>query len=246
MQHTRLIMGMPITVAIDDAAATRQDLEDVFNYFVHVDTVFSTYKPHSEISRINAGLPKDKWSDEVKDVLFLCDQTHAQTNGYFNIRRGKTIDPSGLVKGWAINNAASMLRSRGFKYFYIDAGGDTQVSTRKAGGTPWRVGIRSPFVRNKIIKILDIAGKGVATSGTYVRGQHIYNPHAPGALTEVASLTVVGPTIYDADRYATAAFAMGKAGISFIESLPGHEAYMVEPSGVATATSGFGAYEVAA
>jgi thiamine biosynthesis lipoprotein len=83
----------------------------------------------------------------------------------------------------------------------------------------------------------------VATSGTYIRGQHIYNPHASNdAIKEVASLTVIGPTIYDADRFATAAFAMGKAGINFIESLDNYEAYLITDDRQATLTSGFERY----
>ncbi len=76
-----------------------------------------------------------------------------------------------------------------------------------------------------------------------MRGQHIYNPMQPHAeLREVVGLTVVGPDIYDADRFATAAFAMGRAGIFFIERLEGYEGYMIDPHGQATYTSGFGRY----
>ena len=78
---------------------------------------------------------------------------------------------------------------------------------------------------------------------SYIRGQHIYNPHdGDKEIKDVASLTVIGPNIYDADRFATAAFAMGKPGIRFIESLPGHEAYMITSDRRATLTSGFERY----
>jgi thiamine biosynthesis lipoprotein len=83
-------------------------------------------------------------------------------------------------------------------------------------------------------------GSGVATSGTYIRGQHIYNPHHPQkTIDDVVSLTVVGPDIYEADRFATAAFAMGREGIIYIEKLPGFEGYMIDTAGLATMTSGF-------
>ena len=65
-------------------------------------------------------------------------------------------------------------------------------------------------------------------------------PHtASPAPDEIASITVVGPDIYDADRFATAAFAMGRDGIAFIESRPGLEGYAIDRDGVATMTSGF-------
>jgi thiamine biosynthesis lipoprotein len=56
------------------------------------------------------------------------------------------------------------------------------------------------------------------------------------------SLTIIGPDVLDADRFATAGFAMGKAGILFIEQLDGFEGYVVDANGRATWTSGFGAF----
>ena len=83
----------------------------------------------------------------------------------------------------------------------------------------------------------------MATSGFYQRGRHIYNPHAADdLLDEVVSLTVVGPNVFEADRFATAAFAMGSDGINFIESRPGLEGYMIDKAGMATMSSGFGQY----
>lgn len=244
MKQTRLMMGMPVTVAVEDDAANKKIIPKVFDYFAHVDEVYSIYKPDSEISRINKGLPKSAWSAEMKTVLGLCEQTRQDTNGYFNIARGGKVDPSGLVKGWAIQHAAQILRSHGFKDFYVEAGGDIQVSGVNADGHPWRVGIRNPFNRDQIVKVVGVTTQGVATSGTYIRGQHIYNPHGGDEITDVASLTVIGPNIYEADRFATAAFAMGLAGIQFIESLAGHEGYMIDSFGQATLTSGFGQYAV--
>jgi len=73
-----------------------------------------------------------------------------------------------------------------------------------------------------------------------VRGQHIYDPHEPGRpIEDIVSLTVIGPDVLEADRFSTAAFAMGKAGIRFVEELRGFEGYMVDAGGVATQTSGF-------
>jgi len=87
---------------------------------------------------------------------------------------------------------------------------------------------------------LSVTDRGVATSGTYVRGQHIYNPLDEDQLiTDVLSLTVIGPDIYEADRFATAAFAMGRNGINFIECLEDFEGYMIDKNKLATFTTGF-------
>jgi thiamine biosynthesis lipoprotein len=243
MKQTELIMGMPVTVEIAGGKDAASAISDTFAYFKEVDERYSTYKTTSEISRINEGLPEDQWSDEMKLVLSLCEETKQATHGFFDITRDGKCDPSGLVKGWAIEQAAERLRGRGLKDFCLEAGGDFQVSGVSAGGRPWKIGIRNPFNREEIIKVLTVSNEGVATSGTAIRGQHIYNPHAPAApIEDIKSLTVIGPNIYEADRFATAAFAMGKEGIGFIESLPGFEAYMIDAGKTATFTSGFERY----
>ena len=78
-----------------------------------------------------------------------------------------------------------------------------------------------------------------------MRGQHIYNPKKPDEkINDIVSLTVIGPNVYEADRFATAAFAMGKDGIYFIEKLPDFEGYMIDKDGIAKMTSGFEQYAI--
>ena len=243
MKQTRLLMGMPITLEVEDVSVTQNDLDKVFAYFESVDETFSTYKATSEISKINTGeLSIEQASEDVQTILALSEQTKAATHGYFDIHRDGICDPSGIVKGWAISHAAHLLKVQGFRNFYVDAGGDVQVVGNKSG-MPWRVGIRNPFNRNEYVKVLTLTDRGIATSGTAIRGQHIYNPYQRDIpLVEIASITVIGPDIYDADRFATAAFAMGRQGIQFIETLAGFEGYMIDTSARATFTSGFERY----
>lgn len=243
MKQSWLIMGMPVNVVIEDESADKAAFKMVRDHFRYVDAKYSPFKPDSEVSKINDGLPEAKWSPEMKKVLRLCEETKRRTRGYFDVWRDGRLDPSGLVKGWAINNAAAKLRAAGFKNFYVEAGGDVQVSGLNGDGEPWSVGIRNPFNKAEVVKIVRVGHEGVATSGTYLRGQHIYDPHKHGSdIRDVASLTVIGPDIYEADRFATAAFAMGRHGIGFIESLPGFEAYMITADRQATLTGGFERY----
>ncbi|MBA2393340.1 MAG: FAD:protein FMN transferase [Ktedonobacteraceae bacterium] len=243
MKQTRLIMGMPITIEIVDAAASQDDLDEVFAHFVAVDETFSTYKDTSEISQINRGeLLPTQYSEDMQTILALSAQTKEETDGYFDIQHNGICDPSGIVKGWSIQNVAKILNTKGFRNFYIDAGGDIQVVGRKEDH-PWRVGIRNPFNRDEHVKVLMITDQGIATSGTAIRGQHIYDPYHPDtALLDIASITIIGPNVYDADRFATAAFAMGRRGIQFIETLAGFEGYMIDVHGIATYTSKFERY----
>lgn len=233
---------MPVTVEIVDKCK-KKDLEDVFTYFTWVDNKFSTFKKTSEISKINQGtLPTNKYSKEMKEILELCEQTKKETGGYFEIEQNGKIDPSGLVKGWAILNAANILEKKGFINFYVDAGSDIQVSGKNSEGKPWKVGIRHPFSKGQIVKVLSLNNCAIATSGIYERGSHIINPKTKKGVTDIVSLTVIAPNILDADRLATAAFCMGKDAISFVEKHPKLEGYMIDNEGIGTSTSGFAKY----
>lgn len=254
MKETRLIMGMPIEIELPGAdVAAKRTLEESFAYLVSVDEQFSIYKDTSEISRINRGeLPIELASREMQEVFAIAEKTKKETNGYFDMFRpashpapgnvGGHIDPSGIVKGWAIRNTAARIAA-GHENYFINAGGDIAMHGTNAEGGEWSVGIRNPFNINEIVKVVYPRGKGIATSGSYIRGAHIYNPLAPKEeLKEIVSITVIGPDVLEADRFATAAFAMGKKGIEFIEQLPGFEGYAIDDKGIATMTSGFAAY----
>lgn len=244
MRETRILMGMPVTLEVVDAWARQEIFDKVYAYFEYVDRKFSTYKDESEISRINRGeLHVEDASADMQKIFELAAQTCRETDGYFDISRNGRYDPSGIVKGWAIYNAAQLLIREGCNNFYVDAGGDIQVAGHNAVGEDWRVGIQNPFNITEIVKVLSISNCGIATSGTYVRGQHVYNPKEQDRpITDVVSLTVIGPDVYEADRFATAAFAMGREGIFFIENLDGFEAYMIDQDGLATYTRGFERY----
>lgn len=247
MRQTKILMGMPVTVEVVDKGVCKKDIDDIFKYFQYIDNKFSTFKEGSEITQINEGkLSWESYSLDMKKIFRLSEKTKKETGGYFDIKHNRKYDPSGLVKGWAIRNAANLLREKGFKNFYVDAGGDIEVQGKNKEGKKWEIGIRNPFNVNKIVKKVILKKGGIATSGTYERGQHIYNPKEKDSLkyseSEIVSLTVIGPNIYEADRFATAAFAMGKKGIYFIQKLKGFEGYMIDRFGKATSTSGFEKY----
>ncbi len=236
-------MGMPVTVEIIDGENPREAINTVFDYFTYVDQTFSTYKDQSEISKINRGLIKfADYSPDMKTVFELSEKTKQETDGYFDIVNNKgSFDPSGLVKGWAIFNAGELLKNLGFQQFFIEAGGDIQVQGMNVKNQPWSIGIKNPFKTTEIVKAVFLKNnEGIATSGSYERGGHIYNPKdRKEQLAKIVSLSVIGSNIYEADRFATAAFAMQEQGIYFIEKLKGFEGYAIDNQGLATMTSGF-------
>ena len=185
-------MGMPVRVEGDVHAGR------VFAWLRWVDATFSTYRADSEISRLGRGELDDP-HPLVREVLARCEALRRETDGYFDVRAAGRLDPSGYVKGWAVERAAAFGRGR----FLIDAGGD--VVLRGA----WRVGIRHPYERDRLAAAITVCDCAVATSGAYERGPHVVDPHTGRPASGLASVTVVGRDLGTADAYATAAFAAG-------------------------------------
>jgi FAD:protein FMN transferase len=241
MKQTRFLMGMPVILQIDDMGVTGAMFDEVFDYLAYIDRKFSPFKPDSELTRLNTGqINLSDASDDMQAIFLMAQQTQQESNGYFQILHNGRYDPSGIVKGWAILQAARRIESAGFLSYYLYAGGDIQMGQKANSTSAWRVGIQNPFNPQEIIKALLLQDCGIATSGIYARGSHIYDPHDDlHSLDEIVSLTVIGPDVYEADRFATAAFAMGPVGIGFVEEMAGLEGYMIDRNGRATFTSGF-------
>ena len=119
MRETRIIMGMPIDVAVADASVRQPHLDAVFAEFAAVDAQFSPFKHDSEVSRFNRGeITEGDFTPRMREIAALCEQTKRETGGYFDMRRPDgTIDPCGMVKGWAIKNAARQLDGDGLCQF---------------------------------------------------------------------------------------------------------------------------------
>lgn len=243
IKETRMIMGMPVTLMTPDEHIATASLEKIFDFFRRIDQKYSPFITTSDVAKINNGeLAAENYDQELREILALAEKTKHETDGYFDVWHNDTFDPSGIVKGWAIQKASSMMQEL-TSNFYVEAGGDIQVGGTNDQGKPWRIGVRNPFDRNETIAVVELTNQAIATSGTAIRGQHIYNPHSHAPLEEIISLSVIAPTILGADRMATAAFAMGENGVRFIQRLNGYEGYMITQDKQAVQTSGWHTYE---
>jgi thiamine biosynthesis lipoprotein len=219
-------MGMPI--GIDAPDSDGHDVEAAFDWLRDVDATFSTYRDDSEISRLDRGeLAVADCRPEVDEVLTQCLALERATRGYFSVRPAGRLDPSGLVKGWAVAGAAKRLVAAGVRNFCINAGGDIVAHGRPAPDRLWRVGIRHPEDVEQLAAVVGGEDLAVATSATYERGAHIVDPHTGRAPTGLLSVTIVGPDLATADAYATAAFAMGADGPAWTTTLTGYDAMCI-------------------
>ncbi|MHB8466672.1 MAG: FAD:protein FMN transferase [Acidimicrobiales bacterium] len=238
-------MGMAVSVDVRDHDVDPGALTDVFGWLRWVDETFSTYRPDSQVSRLGRGeLSSDDCHDDVRTVLELCEDVCARTRGYFDARadNSRQLDPSGMVKGWAVERASAMLVDWGSTNHCINAGGDVRLRGQPEPGRAWQVGIVHPFDRTALTTVVAGTDLGVATSGTAERGLHVFDPHTGRPVAELASVTVVGPELTHADAYATAALAMGCDAPEWLAALPDHEAYLIDATGHVWWTPGFGSY----
>jgi thiamine biosynthesis lipoprotein len=242
------IMGMPIIVDVRDADMRPGVLTEAFDWFRVVDARFSTYKPDSEISRLNRGdLALPDAHPDVREVLERCNALLEETGGYFDIRapyRGQatapgSVDPSGLVKGWSVARAALILEAAGARNFMINAGGDIIVRGRPFPEPHWRIGIQHPLQRESLAAVVAVSDRAIATSGAYERGQHIVDPFTGCPPDGILSVTIVGDELGTVDAYATAAYAMGAAGPAWTARLVGYEAMTIQADGTVLSTMGF-------
>ena len=237
------IMGMPIVVDVRDDDAAGSALDDLFAWLRWVDGTFSTFKDDSEISRINrSALRREDADPLVRHVLDRCEELRDETDGYFDMRtRAGSIDPSGLVKGWAVDRAAAILDDAALRNYAVSAGGDMRVRGRAVPELVWRVGIEHPLDRKLVAAVIESGAElAIATSGAYARGEHVWNPHTGRSPAGILSVTIVGPELATADAYATAAFAMGpELAPHWTARLDGYEAMTILADETVFKTGGF-------
>ncbi|MDT4929070.1 MAG: FAD:protein transferase [Pseudonocardiales bacterium] len=235
--HVEHCMGTVFTIDIRDPGDWRDAVRDVVNWLHQVDAVFSTYRADSDVSRIQRReLRAVDAHPDVLEVLDLCAQVQAATDGYFSALHNGKLDPTGLVKGWAIERAGELLRRHGSPNHAVNGGGDMQLAGEGAPGRPWRVGIADPADRTRVLTVLAGRDFAVATSGTAERGEHLVDPFTNRAATALASASVAGPSLTVADAYATAAFVMGDDALGWIEGVPEYDVLVVGAGGSRTST----------
>lgn len=228
------VMGFPVSLRVDDEGVPESAADAVFAWLREVDTRFSPFKPDSEVSRLDRGEVSDL-SEDLAEILDLCEHYRVATGGAFDVRMpGRALDPCAVVKGWSVQRAAELLRAAGARKFVLNAGGDVV-----AAGGPWRVGVRHPEHADRLCTVLALTDGAVATSARYERGDHIIDGRTGRPATGLLSLTVVAPTLTEADSVATAAFAMGTEGIDWAASLPGCEVFAVDAERQVLRTPGF-------
>ncbi|HEX4818024.1 MAG TPA: FAD:protein FMN transferase [Nonomuraea sp.] len=241
--RVEMISGLPVSVDIRTALPERELtplLKDAFSWLRWVADTFGTDNEDSQIGRLNRG-QTIRQIPELIEVLHRCDVLSRETDGWFEARINGVIDPSGYIKGWALERLSRALSNAGAGDHRITAGNDIRVRGSAAPGKRWRVGVRDP--RDDVVrKVIFANDLGIATSG----GAPIVNPRTGEVQDGLSLVTVIGPDLGRADAYATAIYAMGPVlARRFAADLAARSAYqtmIVGRDGQETCTPGFAAY----
>jgi thiamine biosynthesis lipoprotein len=215
-------MGLPVSIHVRadrpgvlDGHEVRTAVEQAFAVLRRVDLVFSTWREDSELMRVRRGdLDPARAHPWLVEVEQLCAEAHRRTAGLFSASYGADgYDPTGVVKGWAVEQAAMHLRHVQGISWCVNAGGDLLAGTgRGASPSTWRVGLEDPRTPGVVAARIPLRVGGLATSGAAARGAHVVDPRTGADIAGDGSATVWGPTLVWADVWATALFVDPSAG----------------------------------
>jgi thiamine biosynthesis lipoprotein len=238
------VMGLPVSLALRGRHAAdatgRAAWAEAMATLRDVDRVFSTYRQDSFVSRLDRGeVDLTDGPPEVAEVLALGERAARESYGAFRTRLPgpdgrERLDPSGVVKGWAVERAALGLRALAGTDFAFSAGGDMVVRTLDPASPAWRVGVEDPHDPRRVLAVLPVRTGAVATSGTAHRGAHLVDGRTGRPPQGIASVSVVASSLTWADIDATAAYALGRDAADWLRTRPGRTALVVWADGSTT------------
>lgn len=215
--RTQILMGnIPVTITLPIDGKREEAL-------THMSQAFALARQiEGEVRALEAGTVDPTTSPHLSHLLQSSRHFSERTGGAFDIFHSGPPDLGGIAKGYMVDAMAGVLRQKGHRHFLINAGGDLWAEG-KDHGKPWAIAIQDPTgPPGQAITTLWFSNQGIATSGTYERGNHIMNPstHRP-ADPVYSSVSVIAETTEAADALATAGFVMGREAGPFFKGLIG-------------------------
>jgi thiamine biosynthesis lipoprotein len=158
-------MGTVVSIDVRDAGIAETIVDAVVAHLHDGDARFGQYRPDSEVSRFGRGeVALDDASQDLRYVLTRCEQLRRESDGVFDVWRHRgdsRFDPSGYVKGWAVEEAALHLEAAGATAYAINAGGDVIA---RGGPEPGLLAGRYPPSRScdalvAVLAVRDLASR---------------------------------------------------------------------------------------
>ncbi|MCX6078275.1 MAG: FAD:protein FMN transferase [Chloroflexi bacterium] len=209
------------------------ELVDMLRQALHFGTLSNgafdvTVQPMLDASRENR--------PATPDIRALVDYRLLNvTNDEISLARpGMAVTADGIAKGWVVDGGVAILRQLGFEQVLVEAGGDMLAKSTQAGQV-WKIGIAHPRNKGEFAAIIGIQNQAVATSGDYMNyfsadhsAYHIIDPRTGHSPAELASATVIAPSVAEADALSTTMMVLGaQEGLALIERLPEMAALLI-------------------
>lgn len=153
---------------------------------------------------------------------------------------GMKIGFGSIGKAYAADKAKALLMSKGVTAGIINASGDIATWGNPPNSKTWTIGIRNPFKKHKIVKILKLKNWSVVTSGSYEkfveigekRFSHIINPKTGMPSTGLTSVTITGPSAEFANALSTSIMVLGKRdGLQLLKKYHAYHAIIISDKG---------------
>ena len=172
---------------------------------------------------------------EISRTLELVNYKNiAVENSYIKFRKaGMGITVAGVAKGYAVDKAIEALKRCNIRHAMVNAGGDIRVIGGKTETMPWRIAIRDPRNKTRIVTDIELREQAIATSGTYQRFfSDIINPRVGRPAQGLLSSTIITEKAIDADILSTCVFILGaERSIELLEKLDGVKALLITRDG---------------
>ena len=154
-------------------------------------------------------------------------------------KNGMGITLDGIAKGYIVDKISELLLKNGIENHLINAGGDIRANGAAAKGRKWKIAIQDPNKEGHYPDVLSLGSRSVATSGNYEiyydkekLFHHIVNPDTGHSPQLSASVSILAPSVTEADALSTAVFVMEpEAGVAFIDRCPNYECFVIDRNG---------------
>ncbi|MBI5073074.1 FAD:protein FMN transferase [Candidatus Woesearchaeota archaeon] len=218
----------------------RQILDEAYLEALRLEKIFNFYDPNSELSILNAQRKKQVSKELLEVLKKAVAFSKATNGEYdislgknFSRRKNKEhllpihcsykdieikerevmlnnsdvlIDLGSIAKGYIADKVIEFLEKNGVRECFVDARGDMRV----LGDYAHAIEVQHPRNAEEKVCTIQLRNNAVATSGDYRQYDGNFSKSHILNQKEIASLTVIAPTLADADVYATALFVCGE------------------------------------
>jgi FAD:protein FMN transferase len=208
-----------------------------------IGPVISLYDFRSQIKPGDAAIRKNLSLVDYRNMIINREQSTV-----FLKHRGMLIDAGGIMKGYAAEKTAEVLKKHGVYSGIVAVAGDIRAFGLKPDGKPWRVGIRDPRGQGQdnVIAVIELTNMSISTSGDYERFfmlngkrvHHLISPKTGQPAEGCQSASIVSSDGALADAYSTGIFILGpEKGMNLSEKI-GIDGMIVDEKGMLNTTPG--------